>query len=281
LVTFHIGKDCQIDPSAHIDVRHGYLGDGAVIRGGARIEGFRVEIGREAFLDRFATIGGGSCFDPGAFLKAGDWLHLGVSAQINTARGVTMGHEFGCGIETKIFTHGAYIDSFNLGAPIQWAGVEIGDNVWMPNAWVNPGVIVGSNVVVAARSLVNSDLPSGCLAGGVPAKILKENWLPRSLSEEERNALIEQIVSDAWARSQVSEVDAAKRPPVTYRDSLLISTESSGETVFHLSEKTIVGTATAWNLVLKDQLRRNGIRFRYLGVPGAPFKKWRDHTHER
>ena len=162
---FHIGENCRIHPSAVINVEEGFLGAGSIINENVRIEGSRIEIGREAFIDRNATIGGGSCFDPEAILRARDWLHMGYGSQINTACGVEIGHEFGCGIETKIFTHGAYIDSYALGAPVQWAGVTIGDSVWMPNAWVNPGVRIGSSIVVAARSLVNRDLPSGSLAG--------------------------------------------------------------------------------------------------------------------
>ena len=94
-MAFSVGRDCKIHPSALINVKHGFIGDGAVINEGARIEGYRVEIGRESFIDRLAVIGGGSCFDPQAYLIAGDWLHLGVSAQINTARGVRVGHERG------------------------------------------------------------------------------------------------------------------------------------------------------------------------------------------
>ena len=54
-----------------------------------KIEGHRVEIGREAYFDRGAHIGGGSCFSTKAFLRAGDWLHMGTDSQINTATGVT------------------------------------------------------------------------------------------------------------------------------------------------------------------------------------------------
>ncbi len=268
---FIIGKNCQISATAIINVKEGFIGDGAVIRDGALIEGQRVEIGREAFIDRFATIGGGSCFDPCAFLKAGDWFHMGVNSQINTARGVTVGHEFGCGIETKIFTHGAYIDCLNLGAPVQWEGVEIGDSVWLPNAWVNPGVVIGDNVVVAARSLINRNLPSGCLAGGVPVKILRENWLPQELSLEDRTQRVNVILTDAWNRN-TSREDA--RPPVIIDYPVLVSTEKEGRTTFDLKDKTIEGPVTAWSLLLKDQLRRNGVRFRYHSL-GSVFSAWK------
>lgn len=265
---FQIGKNCRIDPTAVIDVKQGFIGDGALILGGARIEGTRVEIGREAFIDRGATIGGGSCFDPGAFLVAGDWFHMGVNSHINIARGVTIGHEFGCGVETKIFTHGAYIDSYNLGAPVEWAPVEIGDSVWLPNAWVNPGVDIGANVVVAARSLVNRSLPAGCLAAGIPARPVRENAFPRQLGADEKRQLIATVVDQAWSRFAASAA-AAARPEFHLENDDLVTGLGSQQTRFELQAKRISGAAGAWALLLKDQLRRNGIRFRYQACDGV------------
>ncbi|MFC1853017.1 acyltransferase [candidate division CSSED10-310 bacterium] len=39
---------------------------------------------------------------------------------------------------------------------------------------VMPGVTVGENSVIAAFSFVNRDVPANVVAGGVPAKIIKE-----------------------------------------------------------------------------------------------------------
>jgi acetyltransferase-like isoleucine patch superfamily enzyme len=257
-MAFQIGKNCRIHPSVVINVKDGYLGDGALVLEGARLEGTRVEIGREAYIDRGATIGGGSCFDPCASLKAGDWFHMGVNSQINIARGVKVGHEFGCGIETKIFTHGAWIDSYNLGAPVQWGPFEAGDSVWLPNAWVNPGVTIGSNVVVAARSLINRSLPSGCLAAGSPVQIIKENCYPRKLGVEQKLELIKTIISDAWLRYSVDHRDE-QQATWKLEDDLLVFDDFR----FDLKGKVISGKANDWAIILKDQLRRNGIRFRY------------------
>jgi acetyltransferase-like isoleucine patch superfamily enzyme len=273
-MSFKIGDRCQIHPSAVINVVDGFLGDGAIINEGARIEGQKVEIGREAFVDRYATIGGGSCFDPNAFLTAGDWLHMGVQSQINIARGVSVGHEFGCGIETKVFTHGAYTDAWNLGSPVQWGEVVIGDNVWLPNAWVNPGVSIGDNVVVAARSLINRDLPAGCLAGGIPVKIIKENCYPRRLSKSERDELFEQISKQTWLRyCSEKGVETDSTPPIERQGDVIVVKAKEGETTFELSTKEIQGSGTRLSVLLKDQLRRNGIRFRF-SIKNDKWSKW-------
>ncbi|WP_100399044.1 sugar O-acetyltransferase [Bacillus sp. FJAT-44742] len=53
--------------------------------------------------------------------------------------------------------------------------VTIGDNVWIGGkAVINPGVTVGNNVVIASGSIVTKDLPDNVLAGGNPARIIKQ-----------------------------------------------------------------------------------------------------------
>jgi acetyltransferase-like isoleucine patch superfamily enzyme len=36
-------------------------------------------------------------------------------------------------------------------------------------------VKIGSGSVIAANSLVNSDIPENCLAAGIPARVIKTN----------------------------------------------------------------------------------------------------------
>ena len=40
---------------------------------------------------------------------------------------------------------------------------------------VMPGVTIGKNTVVGAFSFVNKDIPDNVVAGGVPAKVIKQN----------------------------------------------------------------------------------------------------------
>lgn len=261
---FQIGRDCIIHPTARINVKHGFLGDRSIVREHVVIEGDRVEIGAEAFINRFASIGGGSSHDPGSTLLAGDFLHLGFFAHLNIARRLVIGHEFGGGIETKVFTHGVYSSAWD-GFPAQWGDVIIGDRVWMPNAWVNPGVTVGDDVVVAAKSLVNRDLPPGCLAAGTPARVIREDCYPRKLEPGEKRALFARIFAQAETRDgaahRFEEVDA---------DSYRVDRD----TLFSLDERQVVGRATTFSEILRNQLRRNGIRFRVV-VQGGEYAPWR------
>ena len=261
---FQIGRDCIIHPTARIAVKHGFLGDRAMVREHVVIEGNHVEIGAEAFLNRFASIGGGSSLDPDSALVAGDFLHLGFSAHLNPARRLTIGHEFGGGIETKVFTHGVYSSAWD-GFPVQWGEVTIGDRVWLPNAWVNPGVTIGRDVVVAARSLVNRDLPAGCLAGGTPAVVLQEGAYPRRLDDGAKLALFARLFAEALRRHG-GEHAYVPEDAEHYR--------VDRDTLFAIAARRVEGRATSFTEILRNQLRRNGIRFRVVAENGdyAPWK---------
>jgi acetyltransferase-like isoleucine patch superfamily enzyme len=43
------------------------------------------------------------------------------------------------------------------------------------NATILKGVRIGDGAVIAAGSVVTKDVPSHCLAAGVPAKVIKEH----------------------------------------------------------------------------------------------------------
>jgi len=257
-----MGRDVKISGKARISVSE-YLeiGDRSVIRDNVLIEGRHIEIGREAWIDEYAHIGGGSCFDYQSFLKVGDFLHMGKFSHINTARKVIIGDECGIGINTKIFCHGAYLSAYD-GFPVQFADVEIGDRVWLPNAWVNPGVKIGNDVVVAAMSLVNRDLPSGCLAGGIPVKILKENAYPRELTQQEKQQLVANIAKDVQMELKLE----GNRIRLEHSDTREV-------TIFDLEEKIIEGVGNNRSEVVKNQLRRYGIRFKYF-LKNGKYQPW-------
>ncbi|KGN31651.1 maltose O-acetyltransferase [Knoellia sinensis KCTC 19936] len=60
----------------------------------------------------------------------------------------------------------------------KWEAAEpivIGDNVWLGGGViVCPGVTIGADTVVGAGSVVTRDLPSGVVAVGSPAKVIRE-----------------------------------------------------------------------------------------------------------
>jgi acetyltransferase-like isoleucine patch superfamily enzyme len=253
----------NIHPTAIINVNNLSIGKGAKIGRYVVIKGTEVIIGREAFIDDFAYIGGGSAFDECAFFHAGDFLHMGRDSHVNPARGVTVGNEVGIGVDTKIFTHGAYLSELD-GFPVQFAPVTIGNRVWLPNAWVNPGVTIGSDVVVAARSLVNRDIPSGCLAGGIPAKIIRRDCYPTATDNDMLVEIAQRIALEAIGDDEFT---------VTCGESGVYMYVQSA--VFNLTNETICGSPSDESELVRNQLRRHGIRFRYEIVDGmyAPWEQ--------
>jgi acetyltransferase-like isoleucine patch superfamily enzyme len=222
-----IAPDVIIEDGATIDVTE-YLeiGEGSHIRSNCIIEGRWIRIGKRFWMDWHAHIGGGSCFDVHSKLVIGDDCHMGRYSHINTAREVKIGNEVGIGIGTRIYTHGAYLPE-NAGFPVKFAPVTIGNRVWMPEARVMPGTAIEDNVVIATMSLVEGHLRSGCLYGGVPAKLLKENVYPKQLSEEEVESINDNI------RREAMEIH---------------------------SHRLEIGLESDYDVILRNQLRRHGIR---------------------
>lgn len=57
---------------------------------------------------------------------------------------------------------------------IETSPIYIGNYVWIGDkATITKGVSIGDNVVIAANSVVTKDIPSNCIAGGIPAKVIK------------------------------------------------------------------------------------------------------------
>lgn len=53
--------------------------------------------------------------------------------------------------------------------------IVIGRNVWIGDkVSIFGGVTIGDNVILGANSIVTHDIPSNCMAAGVPAKIVNE-----------------------------------------------------------------------------------------------------------
>lgn len=112
----------------------------------------------------------------GATLQIGDGC--GFSGTVIAAQQqITLGDGVMCGANVTITDADRHpLDALarQLGEAGACAPVVIGDQVWLGmNVVVLKGVTIGAGAVIAANSLVVSDIPSGCLAAGQPAKVLR------------------------------------------------------------------------------------------------------------
>lgn len=65
--------------------------------------------------------------------------------------------------------------------------VHIGEDVWIGcNVTILKGVTIGRGCIVAAGAVVTKSLPPYSIAGGIPAKIIKERFTSTEIVEHER-----------------------------------------------------------------------------------------------
>ncbi len=68
--------------------------------------------------------------------------------------------------------------------------IEIGSDVWIANGvTILSGVKIGHGAIIAANSLINSDVPPYAIVGGVPAKILSYRF---------SNEIIKELLELKW-----------------------------------------------------------------------------------
>lgn len=103
------------------------------------------------------------------------WIGPGCKFYTTIGTVIEIGSE--CDIAPDvIFVTGAH----KIGTPERRAGegysrsIKIGSGCWIgARTTILAGVNIGSGTLVAAGSVVRSDLPSNCLAAGVPAELKK------------------------------------------------------------------------------------------------------------
>lgn len=89
---------------------------------------------------------------------------------------VTIGNHVTVAADVRFVTHDGGVWVFREKEPdIEVFGaIVIGDNVFIGyGTIIMPGVTVGSNVVIGARSIVTRDIPDNVVVAGSPAKVLK------------------------------------------------------------------------------------------------------------
>lgn len=109
--------------------------------------------------------------------------HLGDNVHIAAVEGVTIGDNLLTA--SKVFisdsSHGGFAgpdasdpETDPSSRPLVASPVRIGNNVWIgENACVLKGVSIGDGAVIGANAVVTRDVPAGCVAAGVPARVIR------------------------------------------------------------------------------------------------------------
>ncbi|MDE6410114.1 MAG: acetyltransferase [Muribaculaceae bacterium] len=134
---------------------------------GCRIEAFRLSGSNPPVL-KF-----------GSRVQLNDYVHICALQSIVIGDDVLMASH----VYISDNSHGVYKgtgkDSSPEERPIEreyfTAPVEIGSRAWIgEGVMILPGVKIGEGAVIGAHSVVNRDIPSGCIAVGSPARVIKK-----------------------------------------------------------------------------------------------------------
>jgi acetyltransferase-like isoleucine patch superfamily enzyme len=114
-------------------------------------------------------------------IEIGDNCNIGEYTQLSACNGIVIGE----GLLTGQFvyigdnSHGGMTWEEAEKRPVQRelkskGPITIGKNVWLGDrVAILGGVTIGDNVIIGTNAVVTHDIPSNCVAAGIPAKVIK------------------------------------------------------------------------------------------------------------
>lgn len=171
-----IGRRVQVRNPGNLRIGRGVAFDNDVrisAFGGAGVSlGDSVSLGRFSLIESSAVIS-----EPGVGVTIGGHTAIGSNNTVWGQGGVTIGMYCLFGPNVVIVSEDHNFESTDR--PIKFQGstrapVSIGDDCWIgANSVITAGVTIGRGAIVAAGSVVTSDVEDFSVVGGVPARLLR------------------------------------------------------------------------------------------------------------
>lgn len=113
--------------------------------------------------------------DYGYYCRIGQGTFINHNAYLMDGGGITIGHHCfigpNCGMYTAV--HPLLAEERNEGLELALP-ITIGDNCWIGgDVTILPGVTIGSNTVIGAKSVVTKDIPDHVVAAGNPCRVIR------------------------------------------------------------------------------------------------------------
>lgn len=131
----------------------------------SRIVGYELDDGFSLFTPFYS--------DCGKNIHIGRRVFINACCQFQDQGGIYIGDDvlIGHGVMLLTLNHGKLPEERHDLLP---KAIHIGNNVWIGSGTVVlPGVTIGDNAIIGARSLVTKDIPANMIAIGSPAKPYK------------------------------------------------------------------------------------------------------------
>lgn len=111
----------------------------------------------------------------GGNIVIGDRCFFNRNCSITSVGNISIGEQCIFANNVVIVDHDHNIGFDKEEHPYIIEDIHIGNHVWVgANAVILKGVTIGDNAVIAAGAVVNRDVESGCIYGGIPAKKIKK-----------------------------------------------------------------------------------------------------------
>ncbi len=110
-------------------------------------------------------------------LTLDDYAMLGDAVSVYNLGPITIGEH--SVVSQNVHLCAGTHDYTKINLPLIRASITIGQGVWVcADAFIGPGVTIGNNTVVAARSVVVKDIDPGVVVAGNPARVIKQRPRP-------------------------------------------------------------------------------------------------------